>query len=117
MAKGYAWLPGRRRRTTAQLVRTRLMGQEAVALHGPEAVRFFYDERRVERRTALPGPVLSTLFGHGAVHTLDGRDHRERKGMFLRIPLNRMPARVRSGFVMDVARVPAAVLGPRGTPS
>lgn len=83
MAKGYAWLPGRRRRTTAPLVRTRLMGQEAVALHGPEAVRFFYSERRVERRTALPGPVLSTLFGHGAVHTLDGRDHRERKGMFL----------------------------------
>ncbi|WP_435863063.1 hypothetical protein [Streptomyces massasporeus] len=34
-----------------------------------------------------------------------------------RIPLNRMPARVRSGFVMDVARVPAAVLGPQGTPS
>ncbi|MER7897866.1 cytochrome P450 [Streptomyces sp. NPDC096046] len=83
LAKGYAWLPDRRRRTDAPLVRTRLMGQQAVALHGPEAVRFFYDERHVERRTALPGPVLSTLFGHGAVHTLDGRDHRVRKEMFL----------------------------------
>jgi fatty-acid peroxygenase len=59
------------------------MGQHVVALHGPEAVRFFYDERHVERRTALPGPVLSTLFGHGAVHTLDGQDHRVRKEMFL----------------------------------
>ncbi|GAB2887282.1 fatty-acid peroxygenase [Streptomyces deserti] len=37
----------------------------------------------MERRTALPGPVLSTLFGHGAVHTLDGRAHRVRKEMFL----------------------------------
>lgn len=59
------------------------MGRHAVALHGPEAVRFFYDERHVERRTALPGPVLSTLFGHGAVHTLDSQDHRVRKEMFL----------------------------------
>ena len=83
LAKGYAWLPDRRRRTTAPLVRARVMGQHAVALNGPEAVRFFYDERHVERRTALPGPVLSTLFGHGAVHTLDGQAHRVRKEMFL----------------------------------
>lgn len=83
LAQGYAWLPDRRRRTTAPLVRARVMGQHAVALHGPEAVRFFYDERHVERRTALPGPVLSTLFGHGAVHTLDGQDHLARKDMFL----------------------------------
>jgi fatty-acid peroxygenase len=59
------------------------MGQHAVALHGPEAVRFFYDERHVERGSALPGPVLSTLFGHGAVHTLDGQAHRRRKELFL----------------------------------
>jgi fatty-acid peroxygenase len=83
LAKGYAWLPDRRRRTTSPVVRTRLMGQHAVALHGPDAVRFFYDERHVERGSALPGPVLSTLFGHGAVHTLDGQDHRSRKDMFL----------------------------------
>lgn len=83
LAKGYTWLPDRRRRTTAPLVRARLMGQQAVALHGPEAVHFFYDERHVERQTALPGPVLSTLFGHGAVHTLDGQAHRVRKEMFL----------------------------------
>jgi fatty-acid peroxygenase len=83
LAKGYSWLPDRRRRTTAPLVRTRLKGQHAVALNGPEAVRFFYDERHVERGTALPGPVLSTLFGHGAVHTLDGQAHRARKDMFL----------------------------------
>lgn len=83
LAKGYAWLPDRRRRAAGPLVRTRLMGRHAVALHGPEAVRFFYDDRHVERRTALPAPVLSTLFGHGAVHTLDGEAHRVRKEMFL----------------------------------
>jgi hypothetical protein len=46
-------------------------------------VRFFYDERHVERGTAPPGPVLSTRFGPGAVQTLDGQDHRVRKETFL----------------------------------
>ncbi|MDX3730740.1 cytochrome P450 [Streptomyces caniscabiei] len=83
LVKGYTWLPDRRRRTAGPLVRARLTGRHTVALWGPEAVRFFYDERHVERATALPGPVLSTLFGHGAVHTLDGPAHRVRKEMFL----------------------------------
>ncbi|MFD9043840.1 cytochrome P450 [Streptomyces bottropensis] len=83
LVRGYTWLPDRWRRTTGPLVRARLMGQHAVALQGPEAVRFFYDEGHVERATALPDPVLSTLFGHGAVHTLDGPPHRVRKQMFL----------------------------------
>ncbi|MDO0925292.1 cytochrome P450 [Streptomyces sp. TG1A-8] len=85
LAQGYAWLPGRWRRTAGPLVRTRVMGRHAVALRGPDAVRFFYDERHVQRRTAVPGPVRSTLFGHGAVHTLDGPGHRVRKEMFLNL--------------------------------
>ncbi len=78
------------------------MGRHAVALHGPEGVRFFYDERHVERRTALPGPVLSTLFGHGAVHTLDGQPHRVRKEMFLSLLTG--PEAV-AGLVGDVTDV------------
>jgi fatty-acid peroxygenase len=83
LVRGYTWLPDRRRRGTGPLVRARLAGRPAVALRGPEAVRFFYDERHVERASALPGPVLGTLFGHGAVHTLDGPPHRVRKDLFL----------------------------------
>lgn len=37
----------------------------------------------MERRSALPEPVLSTLFGKGAVHTLDGATHRQRKDLFV----------------------------------
>jgi fatty-acid peroxygenase len=59
------------------------MGQRAMGLCGPEAARFFYDENHIQRHTAIPGPVLSTLFGHGAVHTLDGDGHRRRKSIFL----------------------------------
>ncbi len=59
------------------------MGRPALAVRGPDAVHFFYDERNVRRHDAIPEPVLDTLFGQGAVHTLDGDEHRERKRLFL----------------------------------
>ncbi|GAB3204759.1 fatty-acid peroxygenase [Marinactinospora endophytica] len=83
LAAGYAWLPDRRRATADGMVRSRLLGRHAVGLCGPEAVRFFYDERHVRRASALPEPVRGTLTGNGAVHTLDGAAHRARKAMFL----------------------------------
>ncbi|MFF8513075.1 cytochrome P450 [Streptomyces sp. NPDC015492] len=83
LARGYAWAPAlRRRHGNPPAVPTRLLGRPAVLLHGPEAVEFFYDERLVLRHGALPGPVLDTLFGRGAVHTLDGETHRVRKELF-----------------------------------
>ncbi|PZT70261.1 cytochrome P450 [Streptomyces sp. SW4] len=83
LAGGYAWLPDRMRESDGPVVRTRLLGKPALAVRGPDAVRLFYDESRVRRHGALPGPVLDTLFGQGAVHTLDGGPHRARKELFL----------------------------------
>ncbi|MGC9436999.1 cytochrome P450 [Streptomyces sp. WG5] len=83
LTEGYAWLPNRMRDSTDSVVRTRLLGKPALAVRGPEAVRFFYDEGHVHRHGAVPAPVLDTLFGQGAVHTLDGEAHRVRKELFL----------------------------------
>ncbi|OVZ99764.1 cytochrome [Streptomyces sp. CS113] len=83
LAEGYAWLPNRMRDRTGPALRTRLLGRPALAVRGPEAVRFFYDESHVHRHGAVPAPVLDTLFGQGAVHTLDGAAHRARKELFL----------------------------------
>ncbi|WP_326701162.1 cytochrome P450 [Streptomyces sp. NBC_01754] len=94
LLKGYAWLPARRRRSGGAPVRTRLLGRRAIALHGPAAARFFYDGDRVHRHAALPQPVIDTLFGQGAVHTLDGAEHRVRKAMFMRLLTD--PVRVRA---------------------
>lgn len=83
LTRGYAWLPDRHRRTANAALHVRVMGQQAAAISGPEAVRFFYDERNVRRHGAVPEPVQGTLFGRDAVHTLDGSAHRVRKRLFL----------------------------------
>ncbi|MFF6887945.1 cytochrome P450 [Streptomyces sp. NPDC012421] len=83
LTQGYAWLPDRLRTVDGEAYRTRLLGRPVIALHGPDAVRFFYDEEHVVRKAALPDPVLDTLFGQDAVHTLDGDAHRARKALFL----------------------------------
>ena len=86
--KGYAWLPDLRRGTGGAPVRTRVMGQPAVGICGPEATRFFYGDGNLERHTALPALVVHTLFGAGAVHTLDGAAHRHRKALFTGLLMN-----------------------------
>ncbi|MDY7084333.1 MAG: cytochrome P450 [Actinomycetota bacterium] len=79
---GYAWLPDLRRRHHGQPVPMRFGGQPAVAISGPDAARFFYEHGNLERHTALPAPVVDTLFGRG-VHTLDDEAHRARKALFV----------------------------------
>ncbi|RIV39101.1 cytochrome P450 [Micromonospora radicis] len=99
--QGYGWLPNRLRAGDTDVFRTRLAGQRAVALHGPDAVRFFYDERHVRRGGGVPEPLQATLFGKGAVHTLDGEAHRVRKAMFTALLMDR-------GFGALVERAEAA---------
>ena len=83
LAKGYGWLPDLRRAAGRRTVPTRLLGLRATAVEGPDAARFFYDGDHVRRSGAVPEPVQGTLFGKGAVHTLDGRAHEVRKAMFV----------------------------------
>ncbi|MFL6124800.1 cytochrome P450 [Actinophytocola sp.] len=85
LLEGYGWLPARRARSASGVARSRVLGQRAVGLCGPDAARFFYDEEHVRRHTAIPWPVQNTLFGRHAVHTLDGETHRGRKGIFLAV--------------------------------
>src|SRR5439155_7880888 len=43
----------------------------------------FYDPAKLERHGALPGRVITSLFGKRAVHTLDDAAHRQRKAAFM----------------------------------
>ena len=71
----------RRQRQGAATYATRLLGRRAVVLGTEQAVRTFYDETLVQRSGAMPPPFKDLLFGRGAVHGLDGLDHRRRKDL------------------------------------
>jgi fatty-acid peroxygenase len=101
LTKGYAWLPDRRRAAGRDAVISRLMARQALGVEGPDGARFVYDEDHVRRSGALPEPVVSTLFGHGGVHALDGEPHRVRKAMFVQLLMG-------AGIGDLVARVGAA---------
>jgi fatty-acid peroxygenase len=83
LLRGYGYLPDRRRSGGGRVAVVRLLGRPMVALRGPDAVSFFYDEENVRRAGAVPEPVRATLFGKGAVHGLDGQNHLLRKAMFV----------------------------------
>jgi fatty-acid peroxygenase len=83
LREGYLWFPRRSESSGGAPIRTRLGGMPVTGLSGTQALKFFYDEDHVRRAGAIPEPILSTLFGRGAVHTLDGAEHRDRKAMFL----------------------------------
>jgi fatty-acid peroxygenase len=61
----------------------RMLGRRALVVRGEDGVRTFYDPQLVTRKGAIPAPVRLLLFGRGAVHGLDGGEHRQRKQMYL----------------------------------
>ncbi|GAB6983581.1 cytochrome P450 [Nocardioides pyridinolyticus] len=83
---GYRALPEERRaHAGADVFESSLLGNRAVVVRGREGARLFYDESAVERATAVPPPLRNLLFGSGAVHGLDGAEHRQRKQLFFEI--------------------------------
>src|SRR3954465_5415646 len=82
-AKGYGWPPDAQRARGSRTDAARPGGLPVPGRQSPDAARFLYDEDHVRRSRAIPEPVQGTLFGKGAVHTLDGEAHRTRKAMFV----------------------------------
>ncbi|NEK57094.1 cytochrome P450 [Geodermatophilus sabuli] len=109
ITRGYGWLPDQRRATGRRTVATRLGGRPVLGVEGPDAARFLYDEDHVLRAHAIPEPVQGTLFGKGAVHTLDGYEHRVRKAMFIALLMD--PARIAPLVDQVTAAWDAAVPG------
>lgn len=83
---GYPALAAERARAGgADTFEGRLLGRRTVVTRGRAGAQVFYDTDTIQRRRAIPAPLAELLFGHGAVHGLDGDAHRGRKAMFLDI--------------------------------
>jgi len=84
--RGYRALGEERARADgADAFEHRLLGRRTVVVRGRAGAQLFYDTDTIERRKAVPAALADLLFGHGAVHGLDGEEHRRRKEMFLEI--------------------------------
>jgi fatty-acid peroxygenase len=80
---GYTFMTKRYRRWGSRAFETRLLGRRGVCMAGRDAVSLFYDGDRIVQSRMVPWPIRTTLFGAGAVHFLEGEEHRHRKAMFL----------------------------------
>jgi fatty-acid peroxygenase len=62
-----------------------MLGRRALVVRGERGARLLYDTGLVRRRKAVPAALAGLLFGRGAVHGLDGRQHAERKALMMRV--------------------------------
>lgn len=85
LREGYEFIPARARRYGTDLFEARLMLQPTVCMTGAEAASVFYADGRFTRSRALPPSALTLLQDQRSVAVLDGRAHRHRKEMFLKL--------------------------------
>lgn len=82
LREGYAFIGNRCNQLGSDVFETRLLGQPAVCMRGPEAARAFY-EHPISRTGGLPPPMFTLLQDKGSVAALDGDAHHHRKQLFL----------------------------------
>ncbi len=85
LLRGYRFIGERCDREAANSAEVRLLLRRTTLLRGPDAARLLYDPALFVRNGALPRRARRTLTGVGGVQSLDGEEHRVRKGLFLRL--------------------------------
>lgn len=85
LKEGYHFITNRQKNLQSDVFETRLLGKKTICMVGANAARIFYDSSKFERQDVVPNAVVKTLFGKNAVQTLDGEEHRVRKGLFMSV--------------------------------
>lgn len=81
--EGFHFIPSRREALESDIFKTRIAGQKTICMAGEAAAEIFYDNDKFKRKGAIPKPLKKTLTGEGAIHGMDGEQHKQRKRMFL----------------------------------
>lgn len=63
--------------------RSRILGHPTAFISGPEVCEQWLDESKIQRAGSFPAPVLRLFGGPGILPTLDGAEHRLRKGLVM----------------------------------
>ncbi|WP_077617571.1 hypothetical protein [Bacillus sinesaloumensis] len=82
---GYEFILKRRKELQSDIFETRMFGMKVICMGGSEAAELFYDTEKFQRKNVAPNRIVQTLFGKNAIQTLDGKQHRWRKQLFMSI--------------------------------
>lgn len=83
ITEGYPFMYKRMRQHGAKLFQTRMLGEKAICLHGPEGAALMYNNEYFWRKDVLPKRVQTTLMGANGVQMQDDEQHRHRKALFM----------------------------------
>ena len=72
--EGYMFIKNRVEQYKSDIFETHLIGQKVICMTGEEAAKIFYDPELFYRNGATPKRVQKTLFGVGAIQSLDGEE-------------------------------------------
>ena len=81
--EGYLFIKNRMNEYKSNIFETHLLGQKVICMSGEEAVKIFYDPDLFYRNGVAPKRVQKTLFGVGAIQSMDGDNHIHRKHLFM----------------------------------
>ncbi len=81
--EGYMFIKNRVEQYKSDIFETHLIGQKVICMTGEEAAKIFYDPELFYRNGATPKRVQKTLFGVGAIQSLDGEEQIHRKKLFM----------------------------------
>lgn len=81
--EGYMFIKNRVEQYKSDIFETHLLGQKVICMTGKEAAKVFYDTELFYRNGATPKRVQKTLFGVGAIQSMDGEAHIHRKNLFM----------------------------------
>lgn len=83
--EGYLFIKNRTDKFGSDLFKTRLLLQDVICMSGEKAAEIFYNSDLFQRCDAAPKHVQKTLFGMNGIQSMDGKAHRERKQLFLKL--------------------------------
>ncbi|GAB3814863.1 cytochrome P450 [Pontibacter rugosus] len=83
ITEGYHYMHKRMQELNTDIYETRLLGEKAICMHGPDAAQLLYDNEFFWRKDVLPKRVQNTLMGKDGVQMLDDEQHRHRKALFM----------------------------------
>lgn len=83
LKEGYLFINNRVTQYQSDIFKIHLLGQKAICISGEEAAKIFYDPELFYRKGVTPKRVQKTLFGVGAIQSMDGEEHINRKQLFM----------------------------------